>query len=70
MILIQTEAETVYSAMRALNNVGGRLHAMLDQDHKVHVVETDRSIEIWTEGGGPVESYADQSAFAAAYGLN
>ena len=69
-ILNQTQAEAVYSAMCHLNNVGGRLHATLEQDNGVHVRE-DRAgeVTVWIVNGGPVEQYPDQSAFATAYGL-
>ncbi|VFR81202.1 hypothetical protein ISE1_2719 [plant metagenome] len=56
--------------MRALNAIGGRVHAMLEQGPGVHVVELATSIEIWVNGGSPVESYATQATFAAAYGLD
>lgn len=68
-ILNKSQAEAVYSAMCALNKVGGRLVATFEQDGAVHVAETRHSIEIWLAGGGSVESYADQSGFVAAYGL-
>ena len=75
LILNQSQAEAVYSAMCHLNNVGGRLHATLEQDGAVHVRETGQGIQVWiNEGehlapGCEVEQYADQSAFATAYGL-
>lgn len=68
-ILNQAQAEAVYSAMCALNNVGGRLHATLEQDGAVHVAEVRHGIDVWVANGGPVENYPDQSAFATAYGL-
>lgn len=68
-ILTQSQAKAVYSAMCVLNNVSGGLHATLEQDGAVHVAEVAHGIEVWIAGGGAVENYADQSAFAAAYGL-
>ena len=38
-ILNQSQAEAVYTAMCHLNNVGGHLHATLEQDDGVHVRE-------------------------------
>lgn len=69
-ILNQAQAEAVYAAMCQLNNVGGRIDARLE-DCRV----ADRGIQIcvykcldgeWEPG----ELYADQNAFAAAYGLD
>lgn len=69
LILTPAQAEAVYSAMCALNNVGGRLHARLEQDGAVHVAEYPGRIEVYVANAGPVEFYRDQSAFAATYGL-
>lgn len=78
MILSQAQAEAVYSAMRALNNVGGRIHVSLpDQDRRIIVREFDfGEISVWGANGedefdmhSTIEGHANQSAFAAAYGL-
>ena len=66
-ILTQAQAEAVYSAMCALNNVGGRIGAALgdgcmvreDSDGEIYI-----SHDVWR-----LEYHADQAAFATAYGL-
>lgn len=65
-ILNQAQAEAVYSAMCALNNVGGRIAA------NIGVINVYESIDGWvqvTSPGLPTEVYATQSEFATAYGL-
>lgn len=72
LILTKTQAEAVYSAMCALNNVNALISAFIRTD-------SGKFIEIHDEGNGIAlwskevdlpgkETYADQSAFAA-YGL-
>ncbi len=74
-ILTQVQAESVYSAMCALNNVNARVKAMFGN------VATD-GVNVFEEDDGCVrvarvnaydvrehEEYNDQAAFADAYGL-
>lgn len=77
-ILNQAQAEAVYSAMCALNNVGARIEHMTmplrgDGGESVAVVERfDQTIDVWQSCNGQshsTERHADQSAFATAYGL-
>lgn len=81
MILNQSQAEAVYSAMCALNNVNGRLHARMSGRYEgsiVHCVEQSGGrgqLQIyWGDpSGNPhglAEHYPNQAAFATAYGLN
>lgn len=71
-ILTQAQAEAVYSAMCALNKVGGRIHVTIDEskrvaqriDSRIHV------LEFLNGDWEPCEVYLGQSAFAAAYGLD
>lgn len=78
MILNQSQAEAVYSAMCALNNVGGRVDARIPEDGAVVTRVCDTlsgeihiSIEnrIVLGSSEIVELHEDQSAFATAYGL-
>lgn len=68
-ILIQSQAEAVYSAMCALNNVSGRLYATLELELGDLDVREYQGGEIFVSIGGSVERFVDQSAFAAAYRL-
>jgi len=65
LILTMEQAEAVYSAMCALNNVGMRLDAQRDE---VLVYETVRGL-VRVVDGDAVERYANQADFATAYGL-
>lgn len=69
LILNQSQAEAVYSAMCALNNVGGALSATIEV---IRVEETHSgAVQVWTlDTIDNPERHADQSAFATAYGLN
>lgn len=69
MILTKAQAEAVYSVMCALNNVGGRADIAIDAKHLKIIEATDGQIAIWVKNF-PEEVYANQSAFAAAYGLS
>lgn len=75
LILTPAQAEAVYSAMCALNNIGARLDAFdLDADGLEIRNRTNGEIVIGyivsnAKRGTVLESYADQSAFATAYGL-
>lgn len=81
-ILTQSQAKAAYSAMCALNNVGGRVISKIEERGRhaignppVEVVEGDfGEIRIGfriISGQSPivVEQYQDQAAFSAAYGL-
>lgn len=76
-ILNQAQAEAVYSAMCALNNVGARLDAFLENafharemaDGRV-VVHIVPNVTFPGSHAAEPEIYADQTAFAAAYGLD
>ena len=68
MILAQAQAEAVYSAMCALNNVAGRINCTVQEFITVketvlgHVYVSHMNRE-------GLERYEDQAAFATAYGL-
>lgn len=68
LILTPAQAEAVYSAMCALNTVGGSLSATIQG---VRVEETHSgSIQVWTLVNiDRRECHKNQSAFATAYGL-
>lgn len=75
-ILNQSQAEAVYSAMCALNNVGGRIAAtvaVVDVGTHVNVYETSSGIVFVTKvcdfDRVDSEEYESQAAFATAYGL-
>ncbi|OZI20086.1 hypothetical protein CAL26_21260 [Bordetella genomosp. 9] len=66
-ILTQAQAEAVYSAMCALNNVGGMIGATLGE---AHIAEFPSGrIEVWRSADAR-EMYSGQTDFAAAYGLD
>jgi len=72
LILNQAQAEAVYGAMCALNNVGGR--ARIDfESHMITVIEyPSGSVHVVRGMGGlgNSEVYDDQAAFTYAYGLS
>lgn len=70
LILNQAQAEAVYSAMCALNNVGGRLVCIVQEAAEVSEAASG-SIFVRRQNAsfGANEHYEDQSAFATAYGL-
>lgn len=73
LILTQAQAEALYSAMCALNNVGGRL-SQIDIGEQSSSPQARFTIagSVIVERGMPHcdrEVYDDQSAFATAYGL-
>lgn len=76
LILTIQQAQAVYGAMCALNNVSGSVKASIAQGRGDEIRATeldDGSISIlYVEAGkaADIERYADQSAFAAAYGLD
>ena len=67
MILNQAQAEAVYSAMCALNNVDGTVGTIR---FRLAWVQTDFSGEIAVHGTTDDEVYPNQAAFATAYGLS
>lgn len=73
-ILSQAQAEAVYSAMCALNNVGSTIKAKIppteDGGRWVFVEECEDSGQITlTTGLRTVARHSNQAAFASAYGL-
>lgn len=67
-ILNQSQAEAVYSAMCALNNVGGICGDLsLSEGLRVQWLE---SVIVRDGLSGPREEYPNQAEFAAAYGLD
>ncbi len=75
MILSQTQAETVYAAMCALNNVGGKLTTALPSGAAYLAIVSDPDSEMlgvieFVEGEQKgYEEYENQASFVAAYGL-
>jgi hypothetical protein len=73
MILSQHQAEAVYSAMAALNNVNGRVATVLEfgKESECEVVENaEGQVLLSKDFGLSVETYDNQGAFAAAYNLS
>jgi hypothetical protein len=66
LILNKSQAEAVYSAMCALNNVGGLVRIALENDIDVYERDDD-TIAVLSDG--PAERHTNQAAFATAYGL-
>lgn len=76
LILNESQAEAVYSAMCALNNVGGTLRTFFGSyDNGQQVEESIHRtgiIQVFEMGHGVAirqEKYSSQSAFGIAYGL-
>lgn len=72
LILTRVQADSIARAMSELDNVGGRLAAVIDYNttHEVQVLEqTDGSIRVMRDFGLTVEVHASQTAFVFAYGL-
>ncbi len=78
-IMNQAQAEAVYSAMVALNNVAGRVHIRIDlEDNAVlHARENeDDTVQVFVgdaignPGGGAFEQFGSQNDFAKAYGFD
>lgn len=66
-ILNQAQAETIYSAMCALKNVGGICGDLtLSEGLRVQWLQ---SVTVRDGLSGPREEYPSQHAFATAYGL-
>lgn len=75
MILNKAQAEAVYSAMVALNNVGATAKEIHGDGFYVRVGLASGTVNICLDSSDfsiPVlrERYEDQNAFATAYGLN
>jgi hypothetical protein len=71
MILSQAQAEAVYSAMCALNNIGALY--LLRVEYSTYGIRCSIDGVIDVRGGDDsyeIETYANQSEFAAAYNLN
>lgn len=66
-ILTQAQAEAVYSAMCALNNVGGCIDCRIGY---IRVNESAIAGILIMARGKRTERHDNQAAFAAAYGLN
>jgi len=76
LFLNQSQAEAVYGAMCALNNVGGRIAAtvaIVDAGTHVNVYETSLGVvclvKVCDFDLVDSEGYESQAAFATAYGL-
>ena len=78
-IMNQAQAEAVYSAMVALNNVSGRAHVRIDlSDNAVlHAAEyEDGTVQVFigdaigNRAGGAFEQFSSQNDFAKAYGFD
>lgn len=70
LILNQSQAEAVYSAMCAMNEVGGKIDRIDLEGSEVRVRENTAGrvfVESMERGE---EAYFDQSDFATAYGLD
>lgn len=67
LILNRAQAEAVYSAMCALNNVAGRVRIYLDDGV---VVSESKEGRVYVMGELGSEVFASQASFATAYGLN
>ena len=70
MILSQAQAEAVYSAMAALNNVAGRIECSVGEAIRVAEMVSGSIFVSTTTSDMGLERYADQAAFAAAYNLS
>ena len=73
MILNTDQAQAIYSAMCALNNVSARIAVNIDQTESINVFERhDGSISVWQKNHGQThneETHTSQAAFAAVYGV-
>lgn len=72
-ILTKAQAEAVYSAMCAINNLGesfGEAGFRGSREQELIRVQWLESVTIRAGLTGPREEYDDQSAFATAYGLH
>lgn len=71
-ILNPAQAEAVYSAICALNNVGGSMSSTMEtkEGRTIHVAASDFGGVVIGHGLRTIENYKTQAAFAAAYNLN
>ena len=78
-VLNQAQAEAVYSAMVALNNVCARAHVRIDLEDgaMLHACEhEDGSVQVFVgdalgnRAGGSFEQFETQNDFAKAYGFD
>lgn len=78
-ILNNSQADAVYSAMVALNNVSGRVHVRFDLENNavLHAAEyEDGSVQVFigdaigNRCGGAFEQFGSQNEFAKAYGFD
>jgi hypothetical protein len=70
LILTPAQAEAVYSAMCALNNVNGRCVDLAIGDNAAVLVHATGTVTVIRYVTEPAERYASQHEFASAYGLN
>ena len=68
MILGKEQAQAVYSAMCALNNVGGRIDVTWP-DHGRVIEDAKSFVFVFSREGVVLEKHVSQAAFATAYGL-
>lgn len=69
MILNQSQAEAIYSAMCDLNNVGAKMHASLyERAQRIDVREAGGFICVEVDGHKR-EVFESQAVFATTYGL-
>ena len=66
-ILNQAQAEAVYSAMCALNNVGATVRVVFERE-PIEVYELKKGL-VQVCGPESIERHDNQAAFATAYGL-
>lgn len=73
MILNQAQAEAVYSALCALNNVGASIRGRIELTGDIEVkVLLSGGVQVWNtapNAGSGFESFSHPAAFAAAYSL-
>lgn len=70
LILTTAQAQAVYSAMCALNAVGGKIETYIDEAFALVREQFSGCVRVVSiRSDGKLEEYADQAAFAAAYGL-
>lgn len=70
-ILTQAQAQAVYAAMLALNEIGAIVCTTIGPlSKRVTVEEFAASGYVFVNGIGANERYVSQSEFATAYGLN
>lgn len=67
MILNQAQAEAVYTAIVALNNVSGGIR-QIHLPHAVVSADASGAMHVYSRDGD--EHFAGQLAFALAYGLS